>query len=102
MQNIQKILYSVYIFTDPLYFTKRMMFPWTDNYRFRITDQLLQLYCLEFALLAAYAFLSYHPKTILLFRVTVTLTFDLKINRGHLRVMINVPMKFHDPRPKRS
>ena len=52
------------------------------------------------------------------FRVTVILTFDLvtisghrdlaiwpsdlKINRGHLRVMINVPMKFHDPRPKRS
>ena len=27
---------------------------------------------------------------------------DLKINRGHLLVMINVPMKFHDPRPKRS
>jgi hypothetical protein len=27
---------------------------------------------------------------------------DLKINKGHLRVMINVPMKFHDPRPKRS
>ena len=27
---------------------------------------------------------------------------DLKINRGHLRVMINVPMKFHDPRPNYS
>ena len=27
---------------------------------------------------------------------------DLKINRGHLPVMTNVPMKFHDPRPKRS
>jgi len=27
---------------------------------------------------------------------------DLNINRGHLRVMINVPMKFHDPRRKRS
>jgi hypothetical protein len=27
---------------------------------------------------------------------------DLKINRGHLQVMINVPMKFHDPSPKRS
>jgi len=53
-----------------------MMFHWTDNYRFRITDQLLQYYCSEFALLAAYAFLSYHSKTILLFRVTVTLTFD--------------------------
>ena len=24
---------------------------------------------------------------------------DLKINRGHLPVMINEPMKFHDPRP---
>ena len=98
-------------------------------------------------------FLSYHQETILLFRVTVTLTFDqvtweligvtcqswsmylwslinlgvsflqlssgnhftvsshhdldlwpsdLNINRGHLPVMINVPMKFHDPRRKRS
>jgi len=27
---------------------------------------------------------------------------DLNINRGHLPVMINVPMKFHDPRRKRS
>ena len=27
---------------------------------------------------------------------------DLKINRGHLPVMTNVPMKFHDPRPKIS
>ena len=27
---------------------------------------------------------------------------DLKINRGHLPVMTNVPMKFRDPRPKRS
>ena len=27
---------------------------------------------------------------------------DLKINRGHLQVMINVPMKFHDPRRKHS
>jgi hypothetical protein len=53
------------------------MFHWTDNYRFRITEQLLQLYWLEFALLAAYEFLSYHPKTILPFRVTATLTFDL-------------------------
>jgi hypothetical protein len=27
---------------------------------------------------------------------------DLKINRGHLQVMINVPMKFHDPKRKLS
>jgi len=27
---------------------------------------------------------------------------DLKINRSHVPVMINVPMKFHDIRPKRS
>jgi len=27
---------------------------------------------------------------------------DLKLNRDHLRVMINVFMKFHDPRHKRS
>ena len=27
---------------------------------------------------------------------------DLKINRGHLQVTINVPMKCHDPRQKRS
>jgi len=27
---------------------------------------------------------------------------DLKINRGHLQVMINLPMKFHDPRRMRS
>jgi len=27
---------------------------------------------------------------------------DLKINRGHLQVMINVPMKFHDPKRKRK
>ena len=52
---------------------------------------------------------SYHPETIFLFPVTVTLTCDidiqpsdLKINRGHLTVMTNVAMKFHDPRRKRS
>jgi hypothetical protein len=44
--------------------------------------------------------LSYHPENILLFRVTVTLTFYLRINRGHLRIMINATMKFHDPRHK--
>jgi len=27
---------------------------------------------------------------------------DLKINRGQLRIMINLPIKFHDPRPMRS
>ena len=27
---------------------------------------------------------------------------DIKINRGHLRVMINLPMKFHDPSRMRS
>ena len=27
---------------------------------------------------------------------------ELKINRGHLAVMTNVPLKFHDPRRKRS
>jgi hypothetical protein len=27
---------------------------------------------------------------------------ELKINRGHLQVMINLPMKFHDPRHMRS
>jgi len=32
----------------------------------------------------------------------IFLPSDLKIYRGHLPVMINLPMKFHDPRPKRS
>ncbi|KAH3733404.1 hypothetical protein DPMN_039831 [Dreissena polymorpha] len=27
---------------------------------------------------------------------------DLNINRGHLRVMTNVPMMFREPRPRRS
>ena len=32
------------------------------------------------------------------FNATVTLTFDLKIIRGHLLVMINLHTKFEDPR----
>ena len=56
--------------------------------------------------------MSYHPETIFLFPVNHFTASghcdldlwpsDLKINRGHLPVMTNVPMKFHDPRRKRS
>jgi hypothetical protein len=40
--------------------------------------------------------------TVLTSKINMTLTFDLKINRGHMLVMTNHHTKFEDPRPKCS
>ena len=37
---------------------------------------------------------SYHSDKLFRFKVTVTLTFDLKINRGHLLVTPSLHVKF--------
>jgi hypothetical protein len=41
-------------------------------------------------------------ETVFTFKVNVTLTFDLKIKKGHVLVMNNHHTKFEVPRPKLS
>lgn len=50
--------------------------------------------------LYAKAFSSYWLDNFSLVKVTLTLTFDLEINRGHLPAMTNLPTKSKDCEPK--